>query len=163
MARGQKWSDEVKEKAYLMYATCGNFNEVSRELGVPITTIKTWIDKKEPDELDELRNKKKEEFVDKASSIIDKGLLLLEKRLDRALNQEEELDELIEVIEDDVKNGTRRQALISKVQALQLQKLGEVTTAIRTLYDKRALAKGESTENTTVTFDLPEELRRFAK
>ena len=81
MARGQKYPDDIKEKAFLLYATCGNYNEVSRELDVPITTIKGWIDKKNPDELDELRKKKKEEFVDKASDIIDKGLRLLKKVL----------------------------------------------------------------------------------
>ena len=41
--------------------------------------------------------------------------------------------------------------------------LHHLTTAIGTLYDKRALAKGESTENTKITFDLPQEVNEFAE
>ena len=130
MARGKKYTDEIKEKAYLMYATCGNFNEVSRKLGVPITTIKTWIDKKQPDELDELRTQKKMEFVDKASEIIDMAL----DRLKKEWEDEE-----------------------SRIPVNQL------TTAIGTLYDKRALAKGEATQNSKITFTLPEGLNEYAK
>ena len=163
MARGKKYTDDYKEKAYLMYAACGNFNEVSRSLGVPVTTIKTWIDKKKPDELDELRTQKKMEFVDKASEIIDKGLLLLDRRITTALEYENELEELISVISSQDMNGNEKNALITKVKSLELQKLSEITTAIGTLYDKRALAKGETTQNAKITFTLPEELKSYAK
>lgn len=59
MARGKKYTDEIKEKAYFMYAACGNFNEVSRQLGIPITTIKTWIDKKNRTSLTNFVHKRK--------------------------------------------------------------------------------------------------------
>lgn len=38
-----------------------------------------------------------------------------------------------------------------------------LTTALGTVYDKRALAKGESTENTKITFDLPPGVDEFAE
>lgn len=38
-----------------------------------------------------------------------------------------------------------------------------LTTALGTVYDKRALAKGESTENTKITFDLPPEVDKYAE
>ena len=41
--------------------------------------------------------------------------------------------------------------------------LNHLTTAIGTLYDKRALSKGESTENTKITFDLPPEVNKYAE
>lgn len=41
--------------------------------------------------------------------------------------------------------------------------VNQLTTAIGTLYDKRALAKGESTENTKITFDLPQGVDEFAE
>lgn len=41
--------------------------------------------------------------------------------------------------------------------------VNQLTTAIGTLYDKRALAKGESTENTKITFDLPPEVDKYAE
>ena len=139
MARGQKYPDEIKEKAFLLYATCGNYNEVSRELDVPITTIKGWIDKKNPDELDELRKKKKEEFVDKASDIIDKGLRLLNRRLDRAIEHEDDLDKLIDEIyrtEKEELSQEEKNRLVSKIRSLQIQNMRDITTAIGTLYDK---------------------------
>ena len=130
MARGRKYSDAVKEKAYFMYATCGNYNEVSRQLGIPITTIKGWIDKKPPDELDGLRRRKKEEFIDKASEIIDIAAARLKREL---LDEEKPIP------------------------------VNHLTTVIGTMYDKRALARGESTENTQVTFKIPEEMKEFAE
>ena len=149
--RGKKYTDEIKEQAYLLYATCGNFNEVSRQINVPVTTIKGWIDNKKPDELDELRTKKKAEFVDKASTIIDKGLKLLDRRITTALDNEQELELLLGEIEVDSDiNAQSKKALISKIKSLEVQKLGEITTAIGTMYDKRALARGESTENSDI-------------
>lgn len=41
--------------------------------------------------------------------------------------------------------------------------LSQLTTALGTVYDKRALAKGESTENTKITFDLPPGVDEFAE
>ena len=41
--------------------------------------------------------------------------------------------------------------------------VNQLTTAIGTLYDKRALARGESTENTKITFDLPPEVSDYAE
>lgn len=41
--------------------------------------------------------------------------------------------------------------------------VNQLTTAIGTLYDKRALAKGESTENTKITFALPSGIEEYAE
>ena len=41
--------------------------------------------------------------------------------------------------------------------------LNQLTTALGTVYDKRALAKGDSTENTKITFDLPSGVDEFAE
>lgn len=41
--------------------------------------------------------------------------------------------------------------------------MNHLTIALGTLYDKRALAKGESTENTKITFELPPEVDKYAK
>ena len=133
MARGKKYSDEEKEKAYLMYATSGSYAEVSKALGIPESTIATWIaDKKnsEPDEFEELRSKKKEDFIDKASEIIDLAFDRLKKKLN---------------------NGDSDIAV------------NHLTTVIGTLYDKRALARGESTERTTVEIKLPEEVKMYGE
>lgn len=168
MARGKKYSDEMKEKAYFMYATSGNINAVSKELGVPYATVAGWLKAKardEPDEFDKLRDEKKRDFIEKSSDIIDKGLDLLDRRLDRALNQEIELDMLIDEIFSSDKeelSPKEKESLIRKIRALQLQDVKSITTAIGTLYDKRALAKGESTEKTTIEIKLPEGVDEYA-
>ena len=41
--------------------------------------------------------------------------------------------------------------------------INHLTIALGTLYDKRALAKGESTENTKITFELPQGVDEFAE
>lgn len=41
--------------------------------------------------------------------------------------------------------------------------VNQLTTAIGTLYDKRALAKGESTNNTKVLIQLPEGVEEYAE
>lgn len=136
--RGKKYSDEIKEKAYLLYATCGSYKEVSNALkaeGIDVApnTICGWIKDKPSDELDELRREKTKEliegFSDKAAGIIELALERLEAELT-----------------DTEKNIP----------------INHLTTAIGTLYDKCALARGESTENTKITFDLPESVGEYA-
>lgn len=158
--QGKKYSDDIKEQAYLLYATSGSFAETARQLGVARSTIKGWIDRKkldEPDEFERLRTEKKEEFIDKASEIIDKGLKLLDRRINTALEHENELDLLIDEIfrsDKDELSQEEKGRLVNKIKSIQVQKLGEITTAIGTLYDKRALAKGDSTQNTKVSVEL---------
>lgn len=164
--RGKKYSDEVKEKAYMMYAVCGNIAEVAKSLKVPANTISVWLKNKRPDEFDELRAEKKREFVEQSSDIIDKAMTLLERRIDRALEKEAVLDEVIDAIEDmggDELSQKTKQRLIGTIEMLKIQDIRSLTTAIGTLYDKRALAKGESTENTSVTFKLPEGIMKYAE
>lgn len=132
MARGKKYTDEIKEKAYFMYATSGNINEVSKELGVPYATVAGWLKAKardEPDEFDKLRDEKKRDFIDRSSELIDLAFDRLQEKLSG---------------EDDIP-------------------VNHLTTVIGTLYDKRALAKGESTENTQVEFKLPKEMMKYAE
>lgn len=158
--QGKKYSDEKKEQAYLIYATTGSFAETAKQLGVAKSTVKNWIDAKrenEPDEFEQLRTEKKKDFIDKASEIIEKGLELLDRRMTTALDHENQLDFLIdEIIQSDKEELSQEEKskLINKIRAIQVQKLGDITTAVGTLYDKRALAKGDSTQNTKVTVEM---------
>ncbi len=40
--------------------------------------------------------------------------------------------------------------------------LNQLSSALSQLYDKRALARGEATENTKIVFELPKEVKAFA-
>lgn len=112
------------------------------------------------------RTQNKLQFAEKATEIIDKGLLLLERRIDTALNHENELDELIRQIcatDKEEISQQEKKVLITKIQSLQLQKLGEITSTVGTLFAKRALARGESTENNLIKITLEGELKEWAE
>ena len=86
-------------------------------------------------------NKDKDEFAklcrEKQDEFADKATSIINKALER-------LEREIDNEENDIP-------------------VNQLTTAIGTLYDKRALAKGESTENTKITFDLPPEVDKYAE
>lgn len=151
MARGKKTSPEQKYKVMALYYTNYNLRETSRELNMPLTTVKDIVDKnKHKPEFEELRTQKQKEFSSKATEVIEKGLLLLNRRLDRAIENEEELDDLIEEVyftDKDEMSYTEKSAIINKIKSLQIQNIKDLTTAIATLYDKRALNQGDSTQN----------------
>ena len=163
--KGKKYSDEEKEKAYALYAVNNSYKSTSKALNIPVSTIATWIKNKPPDDkFEKLRTQNKENFIRRAGDIIDKGMSLLDKRFSRALENEEELDRLIdEVLKNDELSQPEKSNLIKTLRSLQLQDVKAITTAIGTIYDKRALAKGESTENSNITFKLPKELNEYAE
>ena len=154
MPRGKKTPPEVVYQIMTSWTVTDNYKETARELDLPYMTVKSIVEKnKEKPEFVKLRNEKMGEFSNRASEIIQKGLTLLNKRLDRAIASEEDLDILIDEI-----YATDRQELaqdeknrlVAKIRALQLQDIRAVTTAIGTLYDKKALADGNPTERTEI-------------
>ncbi len=166
MARGKKSSPELIYKVMASYATTRNLRETSRELNVPLPTVKCLVDaNKDKPEFIQLQTEKAKEFSEKASEIIQKGLLLLDRRFSRALQKEEELDVLIEAIFDSEKTESSqddKKRLVDKIKALQLHDVKAITTAIGTLYDKRALENGSSTEKMTVEIKLPPDVDEYA-
>lgn len=155
MARGQKYNDDLKEKAFALLAVNNSVSLVAKELGLPRSTVKTWkeIYDKEAEEggeptIAELRQENKKRFVDDAWRLIDKTKTLLERRLDRALTNEDELDELLgEICKLDNKelSNEQRKALYSKIKTLKLEQTKELAVVLGTLYDKQALANKEAT------------------
>lgn len=186
MARGKKYNDDIKEKAFALLACNNNAQVVADKLGLPYTTVKGWEKKwirqaqekearqgalrempKSEDETEgaptkpvtkstrfedesliELRKKKKEEFVEDAWGLIGKIRSLLERRLDRALDSENVLDELVEEITKlDHKQLTdsQRKALYCKMSAIKIESVKELAVVLGTLYDKQALANKEAT------------------
>jgi hypothetical protein len=135
MARGKKSAPEVIYKVMTSYAITNNMRETSRNLDIPLGTVKDIIDKhKEEDEYKQLQTQKKDEFSEKASAIID---MLLERITDEVANKGKDIP------------------------------LNHLTTAMGTLYDKRALNRGESTNNigltTSLSLDKLAEISGFAK
>lgn len=153
MAKGKKTDNETIYKIMLSMFVTNNFSETSRELNIPTTTVeKIYKDNKDKDEFVKLCVEKKKDFVNTADNIIDKATKLLDKRLTTALDRQNELDLLLDVVYEAEENGKKLPAkqqieIAKKLSKIQLNGLSEITTAIGTMYDKRALAKGDPTNN----------------
>lgn len=158
MAKGKKTDNETIYKIMISMFSTNNFSETARQLNMPESTVeKIYKDNKDKEEFVKLCVEKKEEFVEKADRIINKATELLEKRLDTALESQDELEEIIDKIwEMDKKdyNETQKRAIVNKISKMQLNNLSEITTALGTIYDKRALAKGESTANSKFEVEI---------
>lgn len=157
MVQGKKTSVENIYKVMVSWATTGNYAETARTLNMPATTVEKIVkDNKEKPEFANLIAEKRAEFSERASRIIDQGMLLLERRFNRAIECEADLDILIDEIfatEKDELSQDEKQRLITKIRALELHDIRAITTAIGTLYDKKALADGKPTDRVAVVGD----------
>lgn len=149
--RGKKTAPELIYQVMTSYAITNSYNQTAKDLNMPYATVKDIVKaNQDEEEFIKLRQQKKDEFADKATEIIDKGLLLLKRRMDRAIEEEETLDDLIEEIwsmDDEDMSQQSKTATVNKIKNMQMHNLKDITTAIGTLYDKRALSKGEMTQN----------------
>lgn len=171
MARGKKTAPDVVYQVMALWFTNYNLRETSRTLNLPLTTVKDIVDKnKNAEQFEELRTQTEKAFAQKTTEIIEKGLILLNKRLNRAIEEEETLDELIDEIysmDDEDMSQQTKTATVNKIKQMQLHNLKDLTTAIGTLYDKRALSRGEMTQNlgfaTNLSIDKLAEISGFKK
>lgn len=169
--RGKKTSPDVVYQVMALWFTNYNMRETARTLNMPLSTVKEIVDKnKNAEQFEELRTQTEKAFAQKTTEIIEKGLLLLNKRLNRAIEHEEDLDELIDEIwdvDDEEMSYKEKDKLVNKVKTLQLQNIKDITTAIGTLYDKRALSRGEMTQNvgfaTNLSIDKLAEISGYGK
>lgn len=167
MAKGKKTPIEDVYKVMVGYASNRNQEELSRLLGMPATTVRKIInDNKDKPEFVELCSKKGDEFAEQATRIIEKASKLLEQRLTTALERQEELDEVLDLImcadKEDI-DYKEKLAMAKRIGRLQINGLSEITTAIGTMYDKRALAKGENTANQSITITMTDEVKELSK
>jgi hypothetical protein len=121
VAKGQKYNEDIKERAWAMFAAYGNLSYISRHLKVPRSTITGWkheFDREceSNDALAKLRNLKKQEFVVRAWQAVNLAQTLLEKALKHAEDGKKDID------------------------------VDKLIRVIGTLYDKQALANKEATE-----------------
>lgn len=158
MAKGKKTDNETIYKIMVSMFSTNNFNETSRQLKVPVKTVeKIYKENKDKEEFTKLCMQKKEEFTETATRIINKATDLMEKRIDLATEHENELEEIIDEIwmtDKKEMNETKKKALVAKIAGMQLYSLKELAVTIGTMYDKRALAKGESTVNNKFEVDI---------
>ena len=129
--RGKQLDSETVYKIMLSMFATNNFAETGRQLDIPATTVeKIYKDNKNKPEFVELCAKKQDDFIEKATRIIDKALNRLEKSLD---NNDEKIP------------------------------VNNLSTVLGTLYDKRALAKGETTSNTGVMIQMDKKVEELSQ
>lgn len=150
MARGQKYNDDIKEKAFAMRATNNSFSSIARELGVPRSTIMTWFANRsdaEEEQQEELRQQNKDKFVTEAWETIHAGIAILSRRFKRASESEQEMDRLLAEFSNcaDELNENQIKALLKRFQELQIVDVGKIAVVLGTLYDKQALIAKEAT------------------
>ena len=150
MSAGQKYNKDVKERAYALFDTYNNMEFISRKLGVPVSTLWGW--KRKYDKATEndpaikaAREKQKAEFVRSAWRSINMTQELLERRLRRAVEDEDVLEELFRVIKTET-GGSERREILKRVAAMKYDDIGKLTQALGILYEKQALANREETE-----------------
>lgn len=156
MARGVKTDSQMEANIMASYALTNSYNATAKELGISDTTVKSVI-KRNEEEFGKVKEQKKELFQEKANNIIEKQLKLLDRRVNNALENEDTLDEIIEMIWNQDKkelNETQKKAIVRKISKMQLNSLSEITTSLGTLYDKMRLAKGESTANNELSVNI---------
>ena len=151
MAKGKKTDNETIYKVMLSVFSTGNYSETARQLDMPQKTVEDIYKKNiEKEEFAKLREQKKDEFVEKATRI-------MEKRIDLATQHEDELEEIIDEIWNTDKkemNESKKKMLVSKIVGMQLYSLKELAVTLGTMYDKRNLAEGKSTENTKLDVNI---------
>ena len=166
--QGSKYTDEQKEQALAMLVTM-SFKEVSQKLNIPDTTLRDWKSNEEKinPEFVKLRAEKKKAFVEKSWSIIEKANQLLERKLNRAINKEVELDMALEALDEDTDWGNKKEKetylrVARKVDSLKMENIGQLSTVIGTLYDKQALINKEATVNHGATDNLEGLLKKLS-
>lgn len=155
MARGRKYNDDLKERAFALLAVNNSVSFVAKELGIPRSTLKSWkeaydrgADDNEGLSIAKLRHKKKEEFVRNAWECIDKVEMLLKRRLDRAISNEDVIDKVLDEmlkLEGEGISEAQTRSICAKLSSLKLESVRELATILGTLYDKQALANKEAT------------------
>lgn len=159
-------SDETKERIKALLATGKAKQAVARELGVSWATVDKYS-KQKPDKLEDLREQKRQEFIAEAWEDIRAAMHLGRQKIKLATvtieSFQETIDRLIELLEDNPEtNGKDVIELIKALSSVTNIPLSHISTYFGTLYDKQALAKGDPTNNTSMTITLDGELDEWA-
>jgi len=159
--QGSRYSDDDRERAKQLLASGKTITEVSKEMSIPFSTVNGWKKSFEDSEnFEELRNEYKKKFDKQTSEIIDAGLSILKKRFKKAEKYEDELESLLREYadacrdDDEELSKEKLKALAGKISTMKIDDVSKISQVIGTLYDKRALSQGESTQNVNATLSF---------
>jgi transposase-like protein len=142
-------NDEVKEKIIALLATGESKNAVARKLGVSWATVDKY-GKEMGDELERLREQKKEQFIEQIWEDMESALELGRQKINLATVATKEfrptIEKLVKLLEE--KKDTKSKDIIELIKALSGITgipLAHISTYFGTLYDKQALMSGDPT------------------
>lgn len=152
-------SDEKKETVKALLATGMAMNAIAKKVKISWDTVNR-ISQEEPDKIESIREDKRTLFIGRLWGSMERALNLADKRIEIAMDANDKLNQLSEVIFDsdiDIKKATELQRALENITAVPL---GQISTFIGTIYDKHALMTGGQTANEvlTIVVELPEEL-----
>ncbi len=123
-----------KQEALSSLMKSCDVQSVAEQFGLSVSTVKRWqreINKTETKKKISNSDSLKDGFVASAKEIVDNSLLLIKKRIDTALKFEDELVRLLNIIAmDDDLPQKEKTAFITKLRNLEIQKIGEVISAV---------------------------------
>ena len=143
MPRGVKTPVPKEYDIMTSYAITNSYNATGREFGVSDTTVKDII-KRNYEEFKKIQVEKKEDFINRSNRIIDKMTNLLDRRITRALEKEDEIENIIDEVwhasenKDDEGSISRQEKieLIKKLNKIAINNTNEITTSLGIVYDK---------------------------
>lgn len=166
MPRGEKYNDDVRYRAFALLAASNNVRAVAKKLKLPESTVRNWKKEYEADpdqEFAKVCAHKKREFAAKAFLAMDAGMDVLVRRMQRAAEQEDALDDLCEAVVTGVDSltQTERKAIYAKFSAVRCEDISKVGSVVGILHDKQAHAEqaenGKGGGTTEFVFANPED------
>lgn len=144
-------SDEKREEVKALLATGISRNSVAKKLGISWATVEI-ISREEPDKIENYRELKRVQFIDRIWDSMDEALRLGDIKIKLAKDSAETLEILMDKLEDNGQLKPEHVVEISNsISAMGNIPLSHISTYFGTLYDKQALMQGKSTSNVGVS------------
>ena len=174
MAKGQKISEKQIEVMRAYLAAGNSLAETARQMGLPKSTVATWkkrfASEGKADDLDlerphtqkgagarveggqtfeELRTMNQERFIAEAGEIVVMSQQLVKHNLLYAIEHRQEIERAIRVLSTcgEALSPQELKACVKVLTEMKQPDIGKLSSVMGTMYDKRALARGEPTEN----------------
>lgn len=143
MPRGKKTDKKKEIEIMTSYAFTNSYLATAKEFGISHSTVRDIIDRNY-DDFVKIQQEKKQDFISRATKIVDKMTQLLDRRVTRALDKDEEIENVINEIEnapeDKEEEGylsrKEKMDLVKKLNKISINSMNEITTSLGTVYDK---------------------------
>lgn len=146
-------SDEKRERVKALLATGMAKDAIAKTLKISWDTVNR-ISQEEPDKIENIREQKRMQFIDRLWNSMDNALGLADKRIELAMEGAEKLDSIYDKIGDSDLDFKQKQELMNAINNLTNIPLGQISTFIGTVYDKQALMQGLNTANVGVNGEV---------